>query len=31
MEEFGKLESSDKNDRYPRRYMVASDGETGRG
>ena len=28
MEAIGRLQSSD--DRYPRRYMVAADGETGR-
>ena len=30
-EEFCRLESSEKNDRYPRKWMVAADGETGRG
>ena len=31
MEELGRLESSYKNDRYPRRYTVAADGEAERG
>ena len=31
MGEFGRLESSEKNDRHPMRWMVATDGETARG
>ena len=30
MEDFGRLESSEENDRYARRKMVAAEGETGR-
>ena len=30
MDKFGTLDSSEKNDRYPRRQMVATDGETAR-
>ena len=31
MEKVGTLDSSEKNDRYPRRVMVAKDGAKGRG
>ena len=31
MQEFGTLDSRTYNDRYPRRKMVATGGETGRG
>ena len=30
MEKFGTLDSSEKSSGYPRRYIVATDGETGR-
>ena len=31
MDDFGTLHSSEKNDRYPKREMVVTGGETGRG